>query len=187
MKLCSGSLEKAWDHMVSRRMYITGGVGALGNIEGFGQDYELDPFFSYSETCASLGVIFWNWEMTLASRKAQYADLTEWQFYNGAAVGLGQDGMSYLYNNPLSCEGSLSRQAWFKCPCCPSNVSRAWANLGKYIFSYKGPDIWVHQYVGSQVQLEDGLEIQMTSELPWEWTNQPKSEYAIPIVNSTYT
>jgi len=160
------ALEKAWDHMVSRRMYVTGGVGALGTIEGFGQDYELDPFFSYSETCASLGVIFWNWEMTLASGKAQYSDLSEWQFYNGAAVGLGQDGTSYLYNNPLSCEGGLTRQAWFKCPCCPSNVSRAWADLGKYIFSHEGSDIWVHQYVGCQVQLEDSLEIQMASELP---------------------
>jgi DUF1680 family protein len=71
------SLEKSWDHMVSKRMYVTGGIGSLPNIEGFGRDYELDPKYSYSETCAALGVVFWNWEMGQFTKDAKYADLTE--------------------------------------------------------------------------------------------------------------
>lgn len=162
------TLEQAWDHMVTRRMYITAGIGALATIEGFGRDYELDPFYSYSETCASLGVIFWNWEMGQLFGEAKYADLSEWQLYNGAAVGLGQDGRSYLYNNPLSSRGGLLRQSWFKCPCCPSNISRTWADLGKYIFSSQGGDIWVQQYIGCEWAGHQGLRIRMDSRLPWE-------------------
>jgi len=161
------SLEKSWDHMVSKRMYVTGGIGSLPNIEGFGRDYELDPKYSYSETCAALGVIFWNWEMGLITKDAKYADLTEWLLYNAAAVGLGQDGISYLYNNPLSCVGKITRQGWFKCPCCPSNISRVWANLGKYIYSIGMDDIWVHQYVTNESIREDGVGLVMETGLPW--------------------
>jgi len=162
------TLEIAWDHMVARRMYVTGGTGSLPNIEGFGRDYELDPVYSYSETCAALGDILWSWEMTRITGKAKYADLTEWQLYNAAAVGLGQDGTSYLYNNPLSSQGAVTRQAWFKCPCCPSNISRVWADLGRYLFSFEENAVWVHQYVGNQMREEKGLGIKMGSMLPWE-------------------
>jgi len=175
------TLEKAWDHMVSRRMYVTGGIGSLPNIEGFGRDFELNPKFSYSETCAALGNIFWNWELTLSTAEAKYADLTEWQLYNAAAVGLAQEGTSYLYNNPLACEGDVTRQKWFKCPCCPSNVSRTWADLGKYVYSFGAEGVWVHQYIGNQVMNDNGLRIKepalskvegigvkMESGLPWD-------------------
>jgi DUF1680 family protein len=163
------ALQKAWDHMVMRRMYITGGIGSLPNIEGFGRDYELDPAFSYSETCAALGNQLWNWEMTLITSEAKYADLTEWQLYNAAAVGLGQDGTSYTYNNPLVCEGDITRQEWYKCPCCPSNVSRVWADMGRFICSYVDENVWVHQYIGSQVTLDDGkLMLETESGLPWD-------------------
>ncbi len=163
--------EKAWRRMVERRMYVTGGTGSLPNIEGFGRDYELDPFFSYSETCAALGDIFWNWEMTLATGLAQYADLTEWQLYNAAAVGLGQDGTSYLYNNPLAARGGVTRQAWFKCPCCPSNISRTYADLGKYLFSADDENLWVHQYISAALapeasNLSVGLRVE--SGFPWD-------------------
>jgi DUF1680 family protein len=162
------TLSKAWEHMVTHRMYVTGGIGSLPNIEGFGRDYELDPAFSYSETCAALGNMLWNWEMTLISGDAKYADLFEWQLYNAAAVGLGQDGASYLYNNPLSCMGGLTRAAWFKCPCCPSNVSRVWADLGKYVSSYEEDEIWLHQYVGCEFPLSTGSgRVKIESKLPW--------------------
>jgi DUF1680 family protein len=162
------TLEKAWDHMVTRRMYVTGGIGALPNIEGFGRDYELDPVYSYSETCAALGVILWNWEMTLVTQNAKYADLTEWQLYNAAAVGLGQDGTSYLYNNPLSCQGEVTRKAWFKCPCCPSNISRIWADLGRYAYSFNQDGVWVHQYIESAMTSDGGLGLEVKSGFPWD-------------------
>ncbi len=168
------TLKVAWDHVVSRRMYVTGSIGSLPNIEGFGRDYELEPAYSYSETCAALGNIFWNWEMTQITGEAKYADLTEWQLYNAAAVGLGQDGISYAYNNPLYFEGGLTRQAWFKCPCCPSNVSRVWADLGKYVYSVETSDdsedlrgLWVHQYVGNKFSGDGRFGVRMEARLPW--------------------
>jgi uncharacterized protein len=145
------SLEKTWDHMVSRRMYVTGGLGSLPALEGFGRDYELDPEYAYAETCAAIAGMFWNWEMTLNTGQAPYSDLFEWQLYNACAVGIGIEGDSYLYNNPLACRGGITRKAWYSVPCCPSNLSRTWADLGKYIYSAADGALWIHQYIGSQM------------------------------------
>jgi DUF1680 family protein len=162
------TLERAWRHMVTRRMYVTGGIGSLPHTEGFGRDYELDPVYAYCETCAALGSMLWSWEMTRLTGEAQYADLLEWQLHNAAAVGIGQDGVSYLYNNPLASHGGLTRAAWFRCPCCPSNVSRIWADLGRFIISFDGHDLWVHQYIGCQVARDRGPGIRIESGLPWD-------------------
>ena len=112
-------MEKAWERMVTRRMYVTGGLGSQPGLEGFGNDYDLNPEYAYSETCAALASMFWNWEMALLTGQARYSDLFEWQLYNAAAVGLGLDGESYLYNNPLACRGGVTRKAWYAVPCCP--------------------------------------------------------------------
>ncbi|MFH1447036.1 MAG: beta-L-arabinofuranosidase domain-containing protein [Chloroflexota bacterium] len=167
------NLECTWDRMVRRRMYVTGGVGALPSLEGFGRDYELDPEYAYAETCAALGSIFWNWEMALLTDKAKYSDLLEWQLYNAALVGFGLDGRSYLYNNPLACRGGVTRRPWYAVPCCPSNLSRTWAILGNYIVSRKDQELWIHQYISSISRLdaasgEAGLTVEMQSGLPWE-------------------
>ncbi len=162
-------LEQSWEHMVTRRMYVTGGLGSLPVLEGFGNDYELDPEYAYAETCAALAGMFWSWEMALTTAKARYSDLFEWQLYNAAAVGMGLDGRSYLYNNPLACRGKVTRQTWFDIPCCPSNLSRTWANLGKYIYSMDDQALWIHQYIGSCVKPEsgNGIEIRLDSGLPY--------------------
>jgi len=163
------ALETAWEHMVSRRMYITGGIGSVPGLEGFGNDYELDPKVAYAETCAALASLFWSWEMALATGEAKYSDLFEWQLYNAAAAGIGLDGRGYLYNNPLVCTGGVSRKAWYAVPCCPSNLSRTWADLGKYIYSAGRDGLWVHQYIGSTASLQPGvpLDIKTESGLPW--------------------
>lgn len=171
------ALERAWDHMVSRRMYVTGGIGSLpGLLEGFGNDYELNPEYAYAETCAALACMFWNWEMAQLTGEAKYSDLLEWQLYNAASVGLGIDGTSYFFNNPLACRGSVTRKSWYAVPCCPSNLSRTWADLGKYIYSTKNGEIHVHQYINSEldtqlIQLEDGstaaINITMKTTLPY--------------------
>ncbi|MFX1255928.1 MAG: glycoside hydrolase family 127 protein, partial [Promethearchaeota archaeon] len=164
------SLEAAWNHMVQKRMFITGGIGSLPLIEGFGKDYELDPEYAYAETCAALGCMFWDWEMTLLTRDAKYADLFEWQLYNAASVGIALDGKSYLYRNPLTSRGNLTRREWYKVPCCPSNLSRTWSALGSYIYSYDDKEIWIHQYIGSksEIPLEQPVKVEMTSGFPWE-------------------
>lgn len=161
------ALDRAWEHMVTRRMYVTGGIGSLPGIEGFGADYELDPEYAYAETCAALASLFWNWEMAQLTGEAKYSDLFEWQLYNAAAVGMGLDGVTYLYNNPLTCRGGVTRQPWYAVPCCPSNLSRTWADLGKYIFSQSREGIWIHQYINSQYDNKPA-QIETHSAFPWE-------------------
>jgi len=164
------TLERTWDHMVSRRMYVTGGIGSLPALEGFGKDYELDPEVAYAETCAALGSMFWNWEMVQLTGKAQYSDLFEWQLYNAAGVGMGAEGTTYLYNNPLTCRGGVTRQVWYEIPCCPSNISRTWADLGKYLYTSDERNVWVHQYVNSETVLEacGAVSLKIETGLPWQ-------------------
>jgi DUF1680 family protein len=163
------ALESAWEHMVTRRMYVTGGIGSLPVLEGFGNDYELNPEIAYNETCAALASMFWNWEMVQLTGKSQYSDLFEWQLYNASAVGMGTDGTQYLYNNPLTCRGGVTRKAWYEIPCCPSNISRTWADLGKYLFTHDESNIWVHQYVNSEAAFEKcgGVRLKVETGLPW--------------------
>ncbi len=163
-----GTIEQAWERMVAKRMYVTGGLGALPFIEGFGNDYELNPEYAYAETCAALGSLFWNRELERAGGWPRYADLYEWQLYNAASVGMGLDGHSYLYNNPLVCrDGRIQRAAWYKCPCCPSNLSRTWANLGEALLDQQGDEVRVYQYVTSEIALEGGR-LKIESGLPWD-------------------
>ena len=163
------TLERAWEHMVSRRMYVTGGIGSLPVLEGFGNDYELDPEIAYAETCAALASMFWNWEMVQLTGKSQYSDLLEWQLYNASGVGMGIEGTTYLYNNPLTCRGNVTRQPWYEIPCCPSNISRTWADLGKYLSHHDENNIWVHQYVNSEIVIRDSgaVKLKIETGLPW--------------------
>ncbi len=171
------ALERAWERMTTRRMYLTGGIGAQPGLEGFGNDYELNPRYAYAETCAALGSLLWNWEMARLTGEARYSDLFEWQLYNAAAVGMGLEGTSYLYNNPLANRGEVFRRPWYKVPCCPSNLSRAWASLGKNIYTVEPGGLRIHQYIscllsGVTIQSTEGgrlnLSLQMDSGLPWQ-------------------
>jgi len=172
------TLQIVWDHMVKKKMFVTGGIGSIPGIEGFGRDYELDPEYAYCETCGALGSIFWNWEMTLLTGEAKYADLLEWQLYNAASVGISKDGKSYLYRNPLVSRGDISRKGWFAIPCCPSNLSRTWASLGQYIYSYQGNSIWIHQYIGNETHNNpeslSSMKFTVNSDFPWHGNVQIK-------------
>ncbi|HSQ17208.1 MAG TPA: beta-L-arabinofuranosidase domain-containing protein [Anaerolineales bacterium] len=166
-----GAMENAWERMVTRRMYVTGGLGSQPGLEGFGNDYDLNPEYAYSETCAALASMFWNWEMALLTGQARYSDLFEWQLYNAAAVGMGLNGESYLYNNPLACRGGVTRKAWYAVPCCPSNLSRTWADLGRYVYSTAGDSLTIHQLIGSALMVElagTPVSMELTSGLPWD-------------------
>lgn len=142
------------------------GLGAVPGLEGFGNDYELDPEYAYAETCTSLASLFWNWEMALLTKDARYSDLFEWQLYNAANAGMRQNGDTYLYNNPLEVHHGVTRQGWYVVPCCPSNLSRTFADLGRYIFSHDENDIWIHQYISNEATVND-VKIKVESNLPW--------------------
>jgi DUF1680 family protein len=161
-------LAALWDSMVRRRMYVTGGLGSLPVIEGFGRDFELDPKLAYAETCATIASLLWNWEMLLATGEVQYAELFEWQLYNAALVGIGLDGHSYLYNNPLASDGELTREPWFQIPCCPSNISRIFAALGQYLFTFSEDELTIQQYISGETDLnaKAPLLVKVDSDLP---------------------
>jgi DUF1680 family protein len=163
-------LKMSWDHMVQKRMYVSGGIGSIPLVEGFGYDYELDPKYAYCETCAAIGSLLWNWEMILLTQESKYADLFEWQLYNAASVGISNKGDSYLYRNPLASEGKLKREKWFATPCCPSNISRLWASLGQFIFSFTDEAVYIHQYISSKIKNSDNnapLVVELSSEFPY--------------------
>ncbi len=166
------ALIQRWTDMISKKSYISGGTGSLPISEAFGRAYELDPASAYAETCAALGSMFWNWEMTLLKPDAAYADLFEHLLYNAALVGIGQDMVCYLYNNPLENNNGLQREPWFEIPCCPSNLARTWAALPGYIYTHEGDALWIHQFIGSTFEhvLPSGnpVFIKLDSSLPWQ-------------------
>lgn len=165
------ALEQTWQHLIKKQMFFTGGIGALGIVEGFGRDYELDGSYCYCETCAAIANILLNWELALITGQAKYSDLLEWQLYNALNVGIALDGKSYLYRNLLEADHNLTRKDWFACPCCPSNVSRIWATIGQYIYSFNENNIWVHQFFGNETTINlngEDVQLKMSSQLPWE-------------------
>jgi uncharacterized protein len=168
------TLEQSWERMITRRMYITGGLGAVPGLEGFGSDFELDPEYAYAETCASIASLLWNWEMALLTSKPQYDDLFEWQLYNATNVGMGENGDTYLYNNPLEVHHGVTRQGWYIVPCCPSNLSRTFADLGKYIYSLEDNSIWIHQYISSETTVDMGAPVTLRIESGMPWSGKVK-------------
>ncbi len=170
-------LELIWENTIKKRMYITGGFGSIPIIEGFGRDYELSNKHAYCETCAAISGMFWNWELLKSTGNAKYADLLEWQLYNASLVGISNDENLYFYRNVLESEGNFQRSSWFNTPCCPSNLSRLWGMIGKYIYSVTPDVMWIHQYIGNDFSCslplsKEGeatpISIQLTSTFPWE-------------------
>lgn len=165
-------LEQQWTHMTSRRMYISGGLGARHEGESFGNDFELPNERAYTETCAAIGSMMWNYRMLSATGNARYADLMEWTLFNGLLPGWSLDGKRYFYVNPLADSGGHHRQDWYECACCPPNVARTLASLGAYAYGTSGDDsIWVHLYLDSTALIPLGdREIALTQRTlyPWE-------------------
>jgi len=107
--------------------------------------------------------------MALITKNARYSDLFEWQLYNATNVGMGLNGDTYLYNNPLAVHHGVTRQGWYVVPCCPSNLSRTFADLGKYIYSFEKDNLWIHQYISSETTVDVGVpvKVKIESEFPW--------------------
>ncbi len=166
------TLERLWLNMTTRQMYISGGVGSRYEGEAFGEDYELPNQDAYAETCAAIANVMWNWRMLMLRGGARYADILEQALYNGVLVGLGLDGMTYFYRNPLADDGNHHRQDWYQCACCPPNIARMLASMPGYFYSLSEEGIWLHLYAENSVQLEllDGRRVGLLqhTEYPWD-------------------
>ena len=141
------ALNRVWDDVAERNMYITGGIGSSRTNEGFTEDYDLPNKTAYCETCASIGMVFWNNRMNLLSGDAKYADVLERSLYNGVLAGVSLEGDLFFYVNPLESDGNHHRQRWFGCACCPSNISRFIPSVGNYIYVKGENEIFVNLYM----------------------------------------
>jgi uncharacterized protein len=169
------AMTTIWNDVVFRNMYITGGIGAQGNNEGFGVDYDLPNSSAYCETCASVGMVFWNQRMNALTGNSKYIDVLERSLYNAALDGLSQSGDRFFYGNPLASDRNHNRSEWFGTACCPSNIARLIASLGNYIYSYKENTIWINLFIGSEVKIpvdKSFFAVSLSTELPWKGNNK---------------
>jgi len=171
-KALMDTLNRLWENMVQKKMYVTGGIGSRYEGEAFGKNYELPNDRAYAETCAAIGNIFWNHRMLQLTGDAKYADVMEKALYNGFLSGVSLDGKKYFYQNPLQSDGTHRRRDWFKCACCPSNIARLLSSLGGYFYSVSTEGVWIHLYGESEVTANIDKDRKITlhqhTSYPWD-------------------
>ena len=164
------AIDKIWDNIVSKKIYITGGIGARHAGEAFGNNYELPNQSAYCETCAAIGNVYMNYRLFLLHGDAKYFDVLERTLYNGLISGVSLDGGSFFYPNPLSSNGKYSRKPWFGCACCPSNVSRFIPSLPGYVYAVKNDQVYVNLYLSNKAELKvDKKKILLEQETSYPW------------------
>lgn len=168
------SLDAIWDDMTTKKLYLTGGIGAMRQWEGFGNDYVLGDLEEdgtcYAETCASFALIFWCQRMLQLDLRSKYADVMEVALYNGFLGAVGQDGGSFYYQNPLRTYSGKpkERSTWFEVACCPPNVAKLLAQLGSLIYSYTEDTVAVHLYIESEFDIPNSdCSVSIVSDMPW--------------------
>lgn len=174
------AVHKLWENMVGKKMYLTGGIGALHEGEAFGDNYELPNLTAYSETCAAIGSVYWNQRLFRESGNVDYFDIIERTLYNGLIAGLSLDGTQFFYPNALESDGvytfnrgACTRQSWFDCSCCPTNVIRFLPALPGLLYAKSEQTVYTNLYAGSTstVTLQNGtFTLKQTTAYPWEGT-----------------
>jgi uncharacterized protein len=173
------AIDKIWENAVGKKLYVTGGIGAAGDGERFGNDYELPNATAYCETCASIGNVYWNHRMFLLHGESKYIDVLEKSLYNSLLSGIGMDGKSFFYTNTLQIKDHFrhndietKRSAWFSCSCCPTNVTRILPSVPGYAYAQRGDDIYVNLFITGSAELKTSkgttLTVRQESNYPWE-------------------
>ena len=172
------AIDRIWENVVGRKLYITGGIGARHQGEAFGDDYELPNDIAYAETCAAIANAMWNHRMFLLHGDAKYIDVLERILYNGFLSGVSLSGDHFFYVNPLAWDGKFAfnidevgRQPWFECSCCPSNVVRFLPSLPGYAYAHTESDIYVNLFLGGQVSIPlpaGDVQLTQTGDYPWQ-------------------
>jgi len=172
------AVDRLWNNMTGKKIYVQGGIGAVPSGERFGEDYELPNGTAYNETCAAIGDVYWNQRMFLLHGESKYIDLMEKVLYNGMLSGVGLDGKSFFYTNAMQVTDGFShsalerqRSGWFECSCCPTNILRLLPSLPGYIYAQKEHDLYVNLFISSKttVNMADGpVEIVQENNYPWD-------------------
>jgi hypothetical protein len=162
--------DRIWNDAVSKRTFVTGGIGSYRDEEDFGDDYDLPNAAAWNEICAAVGNILWNQRMFLLHQDARYIDEMERILYNGFLVGVSQTGDRFLYQAPLIAFAGFQRQPRFGPNCCPPNLARLLAELGGLIYAASADRAYVNLFIGGTASLKVGdaaVTVSQQTQYPW--------------------
>ncbi|NQT79412.1 MAG: glycoside hydrolase family 127 protein [Candidatus Aminicenantes bacterium] len=172
------AINRIWENVVSKKLYLSGGIGSRHDGEAFGDNYELPNLTAYNETCAAIGNVMWNHRLFLLFGETKYLDVLERSLYNGLISGVSLSGDLFFYPNPLESDGkfkfnqgALTRKPWFDCACCPGNLARFLPSIPGYIYANKGNILYVNLFVSSSAKIkiaDNKVTIKQESNYPWE-------------------
>lgn len=169
------AIDRLWENVVGKKMYLTGGVGSRGITEGFGEAYELPNAEAYAETCASIGNSFWNYRLFLLHSDARYVDVFERILYNGLLSGVSLNGERFFYQNPLESAGDYERSPWFEVACCPANITRFLLSLPGYMYAVSEDRLFVNLFINSEAMVRLGnREVKIIQETNYPWDGKIK-------------
>lgn len=171
------AIDKIWNNMVGKKIYVQGGIGAVPGGERFGADYELPNTTAYNETCAAIGDVFWNQRMFLLHGESKYIDVMEKVLYNGLISGVGLDGKTFFYTNAMQVTNGVThhelepeRSGWFECSCCPTNMARFLPSLSGYMYAQKDNNVFVNLFIAGTANMEVSnkkVSIVQSNNYPW--------------------
>jgi uncharacterized protein len=169
------AIDRIWENVAEKKLYITGGIGARAAGEAFGDNYELPNMTAYNETCAAVGNDYWNERLFLLHADAKYVDVMERTLYNGLISGVSLDGKSFFYPNRLESNGE-SRSPWFGVACCPGNITRFMASVPGYVYAEKDDSIWINLFMANhaEIKLDNGRTVNFTQETRYPWDGAVK-------------
>ena len=176
------AIDRIWENEVSKKIYVQGGVGAVGDGERFGENYELPNATAYNETCAAIANVFFNYRMFLLHGDSKYIDVLEKTLYNGLISGVGMDGKSFFYTNAMQIKNSFqhpdmeaTRSGWFPCSCCPTNVVRLIPSVPGYVYAQKDNDVYVNLFINGNTTLNvNNKQVQIVQQNNYPWDGDLK-------------
>jgi DUF1680 family protein len=173
------AIDRIWNNIVTKKLYITGGIGATGSGEAFGQNYQLPNMSAYCETCAAIANVYMNYRLFLLHGDAKYYDVLERTLYNGLISGVSLDGGGFFYPNPLESIGQHQRQPWFGCACCPSNIARFIPSVPGYIYAVNNNDVYVNLFMANSSNITvNGKQVALTQSTQYPWNGDIKIDVA---------
>jgi uncharacterized protein len=172
------AIDKIWNNVVAKKLYVQGGIGAVGAGERFGDNYELPNATAYNETCAAIANVYWNQRMFQLHGDSKYIDILEKSLYNALLSGVGMDGKTFFYTNAMEIKNTFShrdmeaeRSGWFPCSCCPTNITRLIPSVPGYVYALKDNDLYVNLFVNSTGSFSiknKAIRIRQENNYPWE-------------------
>lgn len=172
------SVDSIWNNVVSKKLYIQGGIGAAGDGERFDGNYVLPNRTAYNETCAAIANVYWNIRMFQLHGESKYIDVLERSLYNGLISGLGLDGKSFFYTNAMEVRNTSNhrhlegeRAGWFECSCCPTNLTRLIPSIPGYMYATNSHGIYINLFAASTAKItlnKKQVTIVQENNYPWD-------------------